>query len=113
MLNWNWIKRRWMDFRFGHGTYLSFVLSLTNFLLISYTFLFERIPELKTLFPNVWLFTVIFILIYLPLTSYIGYLHRKKQLSIDVELQAEINPYTLEILRRLDSIEKRMAENDA
>lgn len=109
-LSWNWVKRRWVEFRFGHSTYLSFVLSITNFLLITYTFLVERVPVLNTLFPHLWMFAAVGLIAYVPLSVLVGFWHRKKQLSVDGALNAEVNPYTLEILRRLEKLEK-MLEN--
>ena len=34
--NKNWLKRRWLDFRNGHGIYLIFFLTLAQFVIIQY-----------------------------------------------------------------------------
>jgi hypothetical protein len=34
--NKNWVKRRWLDFRNGHGIYLIFLLTVTQFVIIQY-----------------------------------------------------------------------------
>ena len=34
-----WFRSRWYEFRMGHSTYLIFLLTFTNFILISYRFL--------------------------------------------------------------------------
>ncbi len=38
-----WIQERWFEFRQGHGTYLGFILSFVNFVLISYSLFLEKI----------------------------------------------------------------------
>jgi hypothetical protein len=109
-ISWSWIRRRWYEFRMGHVTYLSFILSLTNFLLISYNFLISQVPMLKNLFSSVAYFMVIFILAYVPLTVYIGHLHMRKQLPTDLTVAGEKNPFFVKILEKLDKIEKKIQE---
>ena len=105
-MDWRWVKGRWFEFRIGHGTYLSFLLSFTNFVLISYNLLIERIPFLKELFPNLWLFVVIGITFYVPVTVLVGHWHNKKQLKTDIMLGVDVNPYWKDMQKRLDRIEK-------
>ena len=92
----------------GHSTYLSFVLSLTNFLLISYNFLISQIPTLKSLFSSVAYFAVIFVIVYVPFTIYIGHLHKRKQLSTDLTVAGEKNPFYVKVLEKLDEIEEEL-----
>ena len=110
-IGWSWIRRRWYEFRMGHTTYLSFVLSLTNFLLISYNFLVSQIPTLKSLFSSVAYFSVVFVLVYVPCTIYIGHLHKRKQLSTDLTVAGEKNPFYVKILEELDKIEEELHRN--
>jgi len=108
LIGWSWIRRRWYEFRMGHSTYLSFVLSLTNFLLISYNFLISQIPTLKSLFSSVAYFAVIFVIVYVPFTIYIGHLHKRKQLSTDLTVAGEKNPFYVKVLEKLDEIEEEL-----
>ena len=108
-MNWSWIKRRWFEFRNGHGTYLSFFLSFTNFLLITYNLLIDRVSFLCGLFSNVAVFAVVGILIYVPLAIVVGRLHNKKQLSTDMEVVSRANPVSMDIVERLKRIEKRLS----
>ena len=94
-----------MEFRWGHSTYLVFILSITNFILITYNFLIEGIPLLKFIFPDVTLYLVLMPLVYVPLAILIGHYHRKSQIKIDSALSAQENPYMMEILSRLENIE--------
>ncbi|HEX7031564.1 MAG TPA: hypothetical protein VF172_01050, partial [Nitrososphaera sp.] len=45
----------------------------------------DRIPSLKTIFPNLWIFAAIFVAGYVPLAIIIGYWHRKSQWKIEQE----------------------------
>jgi hypothetical protein len=109
-IGWSWIRRRWYEFRMGHSTYLSFILSLTNFLLISYNFLISQIPVLKSVFSSMAYFAVIFLIAYVPFTVYIGHLHNRKQLSTDLIVSGEKNPFYVAVLEKLDEIEKELQE---
>ena len=100
-----WLRRRWMEFRWGHGVYLTFFLSFINFLLITYRLLIENIPILNQWFPRLVVYSVFMLIVYIPLAIAVGYMHRKKQLKIDQTLIAEQNPYFAEILRRLKKLE--------
>ena len=95
------LKRRWLEFRWGHTIYLGFLLSMINFIVITYTLLIERIGFFKELFPRLSLYIIFFIIIYPPLAILMGYLHRKKQLKTEQFLIGMMNPYTMEILERL------------
>lgn len=105
-----WFRRRWMEFRWGHGVYLAFFLSFINFLLITYRLLIENIPFLNQWFPRLGLYAIFMLAIYIPLAVAVGHIHRKRQLKIDQTLIAEQNPYFAEILRKLDRIEKMLKE---
>lgn len=87
-----WLRRRWYDFRQGHGVYLIFVLTFANFVLIFHRLLIERVPILDEIFPDLWAFIIIFILIYVPLAIVIGAWHRRTQLRVDSEVQMRQNP---------------------
>ena len=72
MMDKNWIRRRWFDFRQGHGVYLIFALTFANFVLIFHRLLIERIEILNEIFSELWIFALFFILIYIPLSIVIG-----------------------------------------
>jgi len=73
LLQGNFMRRRWLDFRLGHTTYLTFALAFSNFILIFHRLLIERIPVLDKIFSELWVFAVFFIVIYIPLSSLVGY----------------------------------------
>jgi len=87
-----WFRRRWYDFRQGHGMYLVFAMSFTNFVLIFYRLLVEQIDFLGGVFTNLWIFLVIFLAVYIPAAILIGNWHRKTQMKIEHEQAMKQNP---------------------
>jgi len=88
----SWIRRRWVNFRYGHAIYLIFVLTFANFVLIFHRLLIERVEFLSEIFSSLWIFVVIFIVIYIPVAIIIGHWHRKTQVKIEQELFLRQNP---------------------
>ena len=83
-INQRFIRRRWLDFRNGHSIYLIFLLTFTNFILITYNFAIKQIPILGDTI-SLPLFIVLFALFYIPVSMLIGYWHRKHQYSVENE----------------------------
>jgi uncharacterized protein YneF (UPF0154 family) len=100
-MNEGWVRRRWWEFRQGHSIYLIFVLTFINFILIAYRLLIERVTYFKELIPELWIFAVLFIAIYLPAAILIGYWHRKTQLRIETTLIQQQNPLMAKMFRML------------
>ncbi len=91
-MNETWVRRRWYDFRQGHGMYLVFAMSFVNFVLIFYRLLIEQIDFLEDLFSNLWIFLVIFLALYIPTAVLIGNWHRKTQMRIEHEQSMKQSP---------------------
>ena len=91
-MNETWVRRRWYDFRQGHGMYLVFAMSFVNFVLIFYRLLIEQIDFLEDLFSNLWIFLVIFLAAYIPTAVLIGNWHRKTQMRIEHEQSMKQSP---------------------
>ena len=87
-----WIRRRWFDFRQGHGVYLIFAMAFANFILIFYRLLIERVEILGQIFSSLWIFVIVFIGIYIPVAGLIGYWHRKTQMRVETEQTMRQNP---------------------
>jgi len=96
-----WGRRRWWEFRQGHSIYLVFVLTFTNFILISYRLLIEKVLFFKELVPDLWIFAIMFILVYIPLAALIGFWHRKTQLRVETTLIQQQNPVLARMIRTL------------
>ncbi len=101
----NWARRRWLDFRNGHSIYLIFLMTFANFVTIQYQLLLQRVPAIHSLHINIWIFSLIFVAIYLPLGMIIGYWHRKNQFSVEQEalfnqnqIGATINLFLIDLI---------------
>ena len=92
-MNSAWIRKRWYDFRLGHSVYLIFALTFSNFVLIFYRLLIEKVEFLNQIFEELWLFVLVFILAYIPISVVIGSYHRKTQIKVEFEQGLLNNPF--------------------
>jgi len=95
------IKRRWFDGRTGTTTYLLFGLTLMNFILISYRFLIEDNMLFKNLISDLTMFSIIFIVTYVPISILIGYWHRKTQWKVELAIKQLENPVNAKMFRTI------------
>lgn len=107
-----WIRRRWLDFRQGHSIYLIFALSFTNFILIFYRLLIERVEAFEEIFVNLWIFAVVFILLYIPVASLIGFWHRRTQMQVEAELSWRQDSFLARNFRMLVDIMEGKASKE-
>jgi len=87
------IKTRvlWLDGRLGHTTYLMFFLTFVNFIIISFNFLIEDSTFLQEIIPSMWIFTIVFVITYIPISVLIGRWHRFTQVSTEYMILMEAN----------------------
>lgn len=108
-----WFRRRWLDFRFGHTVYLIFALSFANFILIFHRLLIERVESLNEFFSSLWIFGVVFVLVYIPVSIGIGAWHRRTQIKVETEQQLLQNPFLARNFRMLvDIIEGKASKEE-
>jgi len=93
MVDSEWTKRRWMEFRIGYSTYLIFLFGFSNFILIAHNF----IPALKDGL-DLTTFAILFFGVVIPLAILTGHLHVKKQIPTETVVSAMVNPYREKIL---------------
>ena len=109
----NWFRRRWFDFRLGHSIYLIFLLSFSNFILIFYSLLIERVQYLKDILPDLWMFVLLFVVMYFPIAIAIGVWHRKTQIKIENEQALLNNPFMARNFRMMiDIIEGKASKEE-
>jgi hypothetical protein len=102
-------------FRLGYSYYISFPLTILNFMTVTYYLMMERIPFLKDLFPNFITFTILLSLCLMPCSTILGYLHARRTtaMAMDSYVATRANPLnivptaitlrqTLELYRRLN-----------
>ncbi len=107
-----WIRRRWWEFRQGHSTYLIFLLTFMNFVLIAYRLLIERIPFIQELFPQLWIFVLTFVLVYIPLSIIIGNWHRRTQLRVESTINILENPLRAKMFRTMLDVQTGKASKE-
>jgi uncharacterized protein YneF (UPF0154 family) len=108
----SWVRRRWWEFRQGHSIYLIFLLTFVNFILISYRLLIEKITIFKELIPELWIFALIFISIYIPAAILIGVWHRRTQLRVETTLVNQQNPVLARMIRTLLDVQTGKASQE-
>ncbi len=108
----SWARRRWWEFRQGHSIYLIFLLTFVNFILISYRLLIEKVPVFQKLVPELWIFALLFILIYLPAATLIGFWHRRTQLRVENTLVQQQNPVLAKMVRTLLDVQMGIASKE-
>ena len=107
------MRRRWFDFRTGHSTYLIFLLAFGNFVLIFYRLLVEQVSWIEAIFPSLWIFVLVFVLAYIPLSIVIGAWHRKTQLRVESDLSFEQFPFLARSFGMLmDIVEGKASKED-
>ena len=112
-INKNWFRRRWLEGRYGYTNYLIFSLTLVNFVLILYRFLIEKDPILNEFLSDLWMFTAILIIFYVPTSILIGYWHRHTQLSTENIIKRLEDPLLAHICRIiLDSRTGKASEKE-
>lgn len=93
-VSWGWVQRRFWEFRIADATYLRYIISLTQFLIIVYTLYLPHVPLLRTLFASIVYFGLTFAIIYIPSCVVVGhFIHRQKQLPTEQEITILANPY--------------------
>ena len=107
-----WGRRRWWEFRQGHTVYLIFLLTFVNFILIAYRLLIERVTFFKDLVPELWIFALMFILIYVPAAILIGYWHRRTQLRVETTIINQQNPVLARMIRTLLDVQTGVASKE-
>ena len=87
--------RGWFYFRVGWSTYFVFILAAINTLTITYFLAIDNYPILKAIFPTFEQYALIMISVGIPLLIVVGYLHFKKTLAYESEMDiyVESNPY--------------------
>jgi len=107
------VRKLWLYFRLGHGSYVSFTLSFFNFILLAYRFLIEPNLEQFSLIGNLTTFGIVFVIIYVPIAILIGYWHRVTQLKVELDLRFTRNTFLAKIMRTLlDSKLGKVKENE-
>ena len=107
-----WFRKRWFDGRSGNSIYLIFGLTFVNFVIIAYRFLIEKDPVFEEIFESMWIFGLIFLVTYIPISIIIGYWHRKTQVKVEQTLKYFEAPFYAKMFRVLLDAETGKANKE-
>ena len=96
------LLRYWTYFRRGHGVYLIFAITFLNFIVIQWRLLIEQVDFLEALFQHFYVFTILFIITYLPLATIIGWIDYKRgAVPVDQVVAARVNPWVQDLAKAI------------
>lgn len=88
-------------------------MTFANFITIQYALLIERLPYWAGIFNSIWIFAIMFILFYVPLSIVLGYWHRKSQWRVEQDaLFRENKVGAIMWMYVIDLIEGKVSEED-
>jgi uncharacterized membrane protein len=88
-------------------------MTFANFITIQYQLLIDQLPYLEGIFNSIWIFAILFILFYVPLSIVLGYWHRKSQWKVEQDaLFRENKVGALMWMYVIDLIEGNVSEED-
>ncbi len=89
------LYRMWYYFRVGYSTYLTFLLGFATTLVTVYYLAIQNMPFLLDVFPRFLPFAITALLIGLPLSVFIGWIHLKGSAiwRSELDIAVEANPY--------------------
>ena len=108
----NLLRKMWYDARFAHTNYLMFLLVFVNFILIAYNFLLEDNTGLNNIFSNLWVFTLVFLILYIPISVIIGRWHTQNQIKVEHEMRFKQNPMFSKMIRTLMDVKTGRASEE-
>ena len=96
------LLRYWTYFRRGHNVYLIFAISFLNFVVIQWRLLIEEIDFLEAIFQHFYVFTILFVVTYIPLATIIGWVDYKRgAVPVDQKVLAIANPWIQDLAKAI------------
>ena len=108
----NFLRKMFWASRIGHSTYLMFVLAFGNFILITYSYLLEGNPFFEKYLSDLWMFSVVFIVLYIPVSILIGRWHTNTQISVEMTIRGLNNPIQAKMMRILLDVGTKKATEE-
>ncbi len=84
------LRDLWIYFKAGHSGYLTFTLSILNFVVLQHRLLIQYIPALSKYLSSLTTFFIVFMFTYIPLAIGIGYFEYRKG---EMKRRPLLNPY--------------------
>ena len=94
------LYRAWFYFRIGYGTYLAFFVGFASNIVIIYALAIKPTPILFSYFRNLWQFTLVALVVAVPISVLVGLFHMKRTgaFAADASVSLEANPYIYKVL---------------
>jgi len=89
-----------------------FFLAILNFILITYNFLIEGNEILNGLISDMWIFGIIFVTFYFPISTLIGRWHTNTQLNVDLTVKFYQDPILAKMIRTLLDVKTGKATDE-
>jgi uncharacterized protein YneF (UPF0154 family) len=106
------IREFWWAGRMGHSIYLTISLGFINFILITYNFLIDGNEILENVLSEIWVFSIIFLILYIPVSVLIGRWHSNTQIHVDMELKMFEDPILAKMIRTLLDVQTGKASEE-
>jgi len=92
--------RAWFYFRIGYGTYIALLIGIASNLLLLYRLGVQDVKYLADIFPSLTIFTVVALLVAVPISISVGLYHMKRTgaFAADASVSTEQNPYIYKII---------------
>jgi hypothetical protein len=95
----------------GHSNWFALAFSLINFTLIFYNLLFVNLFFIPEIFKRFSIFFIIFVSLYFPFATVIGYLdYRKGTYRAEQQLTKDLSPIWQDLFNKLEHLEKQNQE---
>lgn len=96
----------------GTTNYLMLFLAIINFVLITYNFLIEQNSTLGEIFSSMWIFVVIFLIFYVPISIMIGRWHTNTQISTEQVIRNLEDPILAKMFRILLDVQTERSSEE-
>ena len=106
------LREFWWAGRMGHSIYLTIFLGFVNFILIAFNFLIEGNEIFEKFISEIWVFSIIFLALYIPVSILIGRWHSNTQIHVDMELKIFEDPILARMIRTLLDVQTGVASKE-
>ena len=106
------LREFWWAGRMGHSIYLTIFLGFINFILIAFNFLIDGNEIFEKFISEIWVFSIIFLTLYIPVSILIGRWHSNTQIHVDMELKIFEDPILARMIRTLLDVQTGVASKE-
>ena len=106
------LREFWWAGRMGHSIYLTIFLGFINFILIAFNFLIDGNEIFEKFISEIWVFSIIFLALYIPVSILIGRWHSNTQIHVDMELKIFEDPILARMIRTLLDVQTGVASKE-